>query len=207
MGKKLQQSDLPLVINNLKLFEHLGIDHARKSVVRVLCHCDVEFTARYSNIKSGTTKSCGCWNIEAIKQRNTIHGLSHDPRFQVWVDMNKRCHNSRDRNYKNYGGRGIYVCDEWRDNPKQFFEDMGERPEGATLDRIDNNKNYCKENCRWTSMAVQQNNKRTNKHLTIGGMTKTYAEWAKHAGLKKKTVTTRISRGVTGEAVIAPTKK
>jgi hypothetical protein len=88
MSRGLQQSDLPVVINNLKLFECLGTDHARKSVVRVLCHCGTEFTARYSNIRSGITKSCGCLRDARVGQMNRTHGKSRDPRFQVWVLKN-----------------------------------------------------------------------------------------------------------------------
>jgi hypothetical protein len=121
--------------------------------------------------------------------------------------MNKRCHNPRDRNYHHYGGRGIFVCDEWRHDPERFFLDMGEKPEGGTLDRIDNNKGYSKDNCRWVSMLVQQNNRRNNQHVTINGITKTYSEWARVAGVSKSTISHRVSKGMTGEAVIAPTKK
>ncbi len=108
--------------------------------------------------------------------------------------MRRRCHSAADPSYARYGGRGIAVCERWSAF-EHFLEDMGERPTGSTLDRIDNDGDYAPGNCRWASRKTQCNNRRTNRRVRIGDVTKTVAEWADGSGLARCTVKSRLQRG------------
>lgn len=142
----------------------------RKAVF--LCECGSEFEALISHVKSGNTKSCGCMKNELISNARTTHGLTHDPIFSKWVQMKKRCYNPNAADYKNYGGRGIIVCKEWRNDFLAFrnyiskLEGYGE--DGRSLDRIDNNGNYEPGNMRWATRHEQSVNQRMKKTNTSG---------------------------------------
>ena len=160
------------------------------------CDCGNEKDIRASELKQGDTRSCGCLRKEVIAKRNTTHGLYRHPLYVTWKDMCSRCNDSNATGYERYGGRGIKVCDRWSGTGgfPNFLEDMGERPEGTSLDRIDNNGNYCKENCRWFTPKGQHRNKRNNKLLTLNGEIKTLAEWSEELGISSDTITTRLTR-------------
>ena len=117
------------------------------------------------------------------------------PLYDVWRGIKQRCHNPRSKPYPQYGGRGIYVCDEWRASFAAFSQDMGERPEGYTLDRIDNNGPYSPENCRWTDWVTQQNNRRDNVTLTLGERTFSVSAWAKELNMSQATLWFRLKDG------------
>ena len=114
--------------------------------------------------------------------------------YFTWRNMRSRCLNSNHVAYYNYGGRGIKVCDEWRDSYDKFVEDMGESPVGMSLDRINNDGDYCKENCKWSTIKEQLNNQRRNRLVTNDGVTKTVAQWAEIYGLKYDTLSKRLDR-------------
>jgi len=115
------------------------------------CECDNITIKSRSNLISGQTQSCGCLRKESAakrgKERFTSHGFSHLRSYESWRKMMKRCYNKKDESYKYYGGRGITVCERWH-ILKNFLEDMGERPDGLSIERINNNNNYYKENCK-----------------------------------------------------------
>ena len=113
--------------------------------------------------------------------------------YLAWRGMRHRCINPKSAAWANYGGRGITVCETWKDSYDAFFADMGECPEGLSLDRIDVNKGYSPENCRWAGWDVQANNKRDNVHLTHNGETMTASQWAKHLGIKRDTLFRRLN--------------
>jgi hypothetical protein len=98
-----------------------------------------------------------------LTTKKECHGKTGTPEYKIWKDMIKRCNNPNDRSYSDYGGRGIFVCERWRNSFVAFLEDMGNRPEGAQIDQIDNSIGYCKENCRWTSCAKNNQNRRSTK--------------------------------------------
>lgn len=123
------------------------------------------------------------------------HGCTHHPMYHIWNSMMRRCLQPHHHAYKDYGGRGITVDLEWHD-PNQFIADMGNTYRGGlTLDRIDNDKGYCKDNCRWSDRVIQANNKRGNKKITICGETKNLAEWLRQYGIKKPTYQKRRRKG------------
>lgn len=128
----------------------------------------------------------------------------HYAEQKTWYSMCERCNNPRCPAYSHYGERGIKVCNRWNcgiDGFYNFLEDMGKRPNGTTLDRIDVNGDYCPENCRWADNITQQNNKRNNRLMTISGETKTVTQWAREYGVSVPTVFSRIRRGEGGERI------
>lgn len=114
--------------------------------------------------------------------------------YFAWRSMRSRCHNKNNPSYAHYGGRGIIVCHAWNTSYDQFVADMGEAPEGMSLDRIDNNGNYTPKNCRWASIETQLNNQRRNRRLTLNGRTQTMAQWAKELGISADTLHKRLTR-------------
>lgn len=171
--------------------------------INLVCRCDCGNTVKilpYQFVNGGV-KSCGCIRGEKRK----THGLSKDPLYGEWVAMVRRCHNPSSYNYGRYGGRGIVVCDEWRSSPAAFFDwvkQTGGRPEGMTLDRIDNNGPYAPWNCRWATSETQQCNRRANITLTYKGETKCLSEWAKEIGVCHETLRGRYKAGWTPEEII-----
>jgi len=154
------------------------------------CKCGNYTTVQSDNLKSGHTKSCGCLNKENIYK----HGYTNTDIHNIWKEMIQRCTNSNHKSYKNYGGRGICICKAWL-KFENFLKDMGEKPDGLTLDRIDNNGDYCKENCRWATRQQQNTNYRRNRMITINNQTKCITEWCDIFGLNRQTVYGRLRRG------------
>jgi hypothetical protein len=130
------------------------------------CDCGAERVVRGGDLRSGHSTSCGCRSRELFVERNTKHGHARrgnlTQAYHCWVSMHQRCDNPRNRNYANYGGRGITVCERWK-TFVNFLADMGEPPPGMSLDRVDNNGNYEKSNCRWTTRIQQNRNQRRGK--------------------------------------------
>jgi len=151
-------------------------------------------------LKVGDKKSCGCKTGEMIAKANTVHGHTwaggRSPTNHSYKTMKSRSTNPNDPNYSEYGGRGIWVCDQWlgENGFVQFLKDMGERPEGTTLDRIDVNGGYCPENCRWADAQTQQGNRRNNIMVKIDGKSVCLAEAARIVGINENTLYGRVIR-------------
>lgn len=136
-----------------------------------LCHCDCGYESfvNITQLRDGTSRSCGCWRAEYISQSKIRHGhcanrKEYTPEYTVWRRMKAYCHNPRNRNYADYGGRGIFVCQKWRDSFQAFLDDMGHKPHpNLTLDRTNNDGPYAPGNCRWATYADQLNNRRPCK--------------------------------------------
>lgn len=147
-------------------------------------------------MKRGHTKSCGCLVYKNSIVSNLQHGYWNTAIYQAWINMKQRCINKNNPQYKNYGGRGIKVCEAWL-KFENFFEDMGKQPEGMSLDRIDNDGDYCKENCRWITQGEQMRNTRRNITITIDNVTKCLKEWCKIYKIRYGKVLYRIHHGWT----------
>lgn len=169
----------------------------RKTRWMCLCDCGNYAIAQASQLKSGNTKSCGCRKIEAAKEnaaKNVKHGEIHTRLYGIWAGIKARCYGPYMQDYKNYGGRGITMCDEWRYNYVAFRDwalSHGYRDD-LTIDRIDVNGNYCPENCRWITVKEQCNNTRVNRYITIDGVTKTKTQWAEQYGMSQETLGYRL---------------
>lgn len=161
------------------------------------CYCGNEFRTQAQHINSGHTKSCGCHKLKQMSKvgKKHTHNKSYHRLYSVWNAMIQRCTNINSKDYKNYGERGITICNEWL-NIENFINDMDKTySKGLTIDRINVNGNYCKENCRWTDRNIQANNTRTNRFITYKGKTLTLQQWARESGIKRETIAHRLNKG------------
>lgn len=134
------------------------------------CFCGKKFISRVEAIKSGRTLSCGCLRIERLRKKIVKHGLCGTHEYQAWQSMKDRCNNKNNSEYKNYGERGISVCNEWQASFSAFINDMGKKPTSKhEIDRIDNSKGYFKKNCRWATKSENMRNARTSRTWFIHG--------------------------------------
>jgi hypothetical protein len=161
------------------------------------CRCDCGSEARVpaGRLRSGQ-QSCGCKKSEDAKKKATTHGLSKgNAEYKAWCHIKDRCHNPTNKSYARYGGRGIVVCDRWRDNFETFLADMGPRPSSRhSIERVNNDGPYSAENCRWATPTEQNNNKRSNKHVEAFGRRQTLAQWARELGVGYSMLQQRIYR-------------
>ena len=160
-----------------------------------LCVCDCGNTvlAKVPMLNNGRTNNCGCMTSSKISKAGTKHGLSNTRLNGIWRKMKDRCNNPKCPSYKNYGGRGINVCDEWQ-SFEPFYEwaiNNGYRDD-LTIDRVDVNGNYEPQNCRWADYKTQANNTRRNVYLSYQGETKTLAEWVEITGISRSALEWRI---------------
>lgn len=161
------------------------------------CRCDCGNTVIVSgqSLKSGNTLSCGCLRKEKMHQEKLKHGHSGTRLYKIWKDINKRCANPRHNRYARYGGRGIAVCEEWKNDFAAFhaWAISSGYEDGLTIERKDNDGNYCPENCCWATREAQANNKSTSHKITYKGETKTIAEWSRVVGINQRTLYDRIN--------------
>jgi hypothetical protein len=143
----------------LVVLEYRGSDRGNTPFWLCQCDCGEQTVTRGNSLRSGGAKSCGCWYREAIGHRARTHGHYTTRTYSSWVNMIQRCTNPKSTGYKNWGGRGITVCERWR-SFVNFLADMGERPLKTSLDRRENDKGYFKENCRWATPKEQLENRR-----------------------------------------------
>ena len=163
----------------------------KTNIAKCICDCGKETDILLGSIRLGRQISCGCYLKNRISPK-LKHGKTNSRIYSIWHGMKDRCNNPTSDNYKNYGGRGIGVCEQWLDSFETFMFDMGEPLDGMTLDRIDNSKGYYKENCRWATKKQQGRNRRTNRLFTINGETKPLIEWCEQFDIKFSTVLRRL---------------
>lgn len=172
-----------------------------------ICTCGHTATSAASALKQGNTQSCGCLREERKLQSKITHGMSYTSLYAAWHSMKSRCLNPKAQQWRNYGGRGITVCEEWLIFPS-FMKDMGPswRP-GLSLNRKDNNAGYFKENCTWSTIEEQSNNTRRSHFVEYQGETRTIMEWSRHFGIGWSTIKERIRRGWPSEKLFTPVRK
>lgn len=168
------------------------------------CTCGKQHQARIKNVRNGKTSSCGCLHSEILAERNTKHGLSkkHPLAYRSWKDLRQRCTNENHKDFKDYGGRGIFVCKEW-DSFETFFNDMQDRCENQSIDRIDVNDGYHVNNCRWANSTQQAQNKRNNNNIMIDGKLVVITQLARDCGIDRKTIAYRLKVGKTIDEAIS----
>lgn len=184
------------------------VTNETKNGVFWLCKCDCgnESVVKASNLRSGSTKSCGCIRKKTIPSFR--HGMSRTRMYGIWGGMKDRCSNPKYHGYMNYGGRGISVCEDWKEFTNFYEWSMSNGyQDNLSLDRIDVNGNYEPSNCRWTTMMVQSNNKRNNRFIEYNGERKTLKEWSRETGLSDACISERLKFGWSiEEAITIPSK-
>ncbi len=183
----------------------LSRESSKRNNAMWLCQCDCGNKKIVSghDLRSGHTRSCGCLSRERTSKINRTHGMSCLKAYGVWHDMIARCLNKKNKSYHNYGGRGIAVCDRWL-RFENFYKDMGNPPEGLTLERVDNSKGYFPKNCNWVTQKEQTNNSRKNIVITYEGQKRTMTQWAEALGMKTATLSYRIKHWPIKKAFIQP---
>ncbi len=173
------------------------------------CDCGNNVVVDGRHLRSGGTKSCGCYRNERIKKTNSTHGLRQNRIYSIWRNMLNRCKLKTNKAYTDYGARGIKVCEDWL-KFEGFYNwaiNNGYN-EKLTIERINNNGNYEPNNCKWATMEEQGNNKRNNKIIDINGIKKTFAKWCKEYNIKEYVVRNRLKYGwATIEAFSIPVRK
>ncbi len=169
------------------------------------CVCGNIKNYKLNLLRRGESKSCGCKRIERFIKQNTRHNLSRTKIYTIWTAMKQRCLNVNHKHYSSYGGRGIDIHSDWL-NVQNFIKWAKENgyKEGLTLDRIDVNKGYNKDNCRWVTMTVQCRNKRDNVFYEFNGKNQCVADWAKDLSINHTTLTKRINRWGLEKALTTP---
>lgn len=191
MKKRIDMTGMQF--GRLTVLSHAGKDKYGNALWVCRCDCGIEKTSNGAMLRQGKAVSCGCLHSEITSKRMKVeavkHGMHNTPTYYSWQNMMTRCNNPNYKQYKDYGGRGIKVCERWHDFAK-FYEDMGEKPVDTSLDRKDNEGDYAPDNCRWATQEEQLYNRRAT--IEWGG--KTLLEWHKETGMNYYTMYSRIKR-------------
>ncbi len=182
-------------------------DDRRRGTLLWLCRCDCgnQHKTIAASLVAGRTRSCGCLAAELAAARTRTHGGYWKRAHSSWTQIKQRCNNPNNPRFADYGGRGIKVCERW-EKFETFFADMGERPAGFSIERLDNDKGYEPSNCKWASRSEQNNNRRALKRMSVefnGEVLLTHV-LAKRFGLHPSTISNRFKRGLRGDALVAP---
>lgn len=186
----------------LTVITRAGSDKRGEAVWSCVCDCGKPKTTTGNRLRKGLAASCGCLSIERTVSMNKTHGKTNSRVYRIWNSMLQRCANQKNLSFKHYGGRGIKVCERWHDFTL-FLADMGEPPQGLSIDRINNNGDYEPGNCRWASNDDQANNKRSSRRICLGGITLTLTQHINRSGLVRETVYKRLQSGFSIEDALA----
>lgn len=168
---------------------------SRNSKWSCACSCGNTFVAYGHHLRSGATKSCGCLEKELRAQVHITHGMTYSREYASWCAAKNRCFNPSAEGFKYYGGRGITMAPCWADSFQQFLKDMGPRPKGTSLNRINNDGNYEPDNAEWSTAIEQARNTRKNATYSNGQETITLSEWAERTGIPYSTLRSRHRKG------------
>lgn len=208
MGK-LQKIPVGAKFNHLTIIEEAGwVEYAtqRTKLVRAKCDCGGYIICPLNRIKTGNTKSCGCICLRAKYSGVTNKGKIYKQIQNMYHHMNRRCYDSGNNRFNRYGGRGITVCEEWRNDFQTFYFWVIKNGynEGLQIDRMDNNGNYCPENCRFVTASQNSRNTSRSRNIEINGIIKTLVEWAEISGIKQETLGRRVKNGWMGDKLLMP---
>ena len=179
---------------NLVAIEPVGKNSQGGTLWLCKCDCGNYHTTLITYLTTGDCKSCGCTTYKKIKEMRTKHGMVNTRIYRIWQNMKNRCRHPNNPRYKDYGARGITYCEEWeRFEPFYKWAQETGYNDNLTIERIDNNKGYSPDNCRWATKEEQQYNKRTTHYLTYKGETKSMAEWSKIMNVNLQTLASRIN--------------
>lgn len=172
-----------------------------------ICRCDcgnITEPIRSHNLRYGDTTSCGCIHKEITSKRSTVHGLRKTKLYSIWTNMKRRCNDINASRYERYGGRGITVCEEWKNDFRAFYDWAMSNgySEELTIDRIDVNGNYEPLNCRWVDMKTQQSNRSDNVKVEYNGSLITIARLSELCGIKQATLYKRFHKGLRGDLLL-----
>lgn len=176
----------------------------KNSYWKCICECGKVVIVSYANLMRGKTKSCGCLNKELTIKRNLIHGKTNTRLYRIWENMRTRCYNSKTINFHLYGGRGIKVCEEWKNDFISFYNwaMYNGYKKGLSIDRIDNDGNYEPKNCRWATEKQQSRNTRTNRLIKIRGEIHCFSEWVEKLKLTQSALRYRINKNWSEERIL-----
>jgi hypothetical protein len=182
--------------HSLTAIEPVGKNASGTVIWKCACDCGVEIETAGGNLRAGRVTSCGCLLRKQRAKNATTHGRTGTKEHKAWTSVIQRCQNQKNPGYSGYGGRGIEVCDRWKNSFENFLTDMGEAPSKAlSIDRIDNDKDYEPSNCKWSTRLEQQSNLRSNIYFAHDGLKLHLSEWARRLSISIKTVGTRRARG------------
>lgn len=164
------------------------------------CKCGTQRAVEQSSLVSKASKSCGCLQRENASKSSTTHKLCKTAEYRLWQNIKDRCSNEKNPNFQYYGGRGIFVCDKWKNSFESFYHDIvseiGKKPsKNVSLDRKNNDKGYRPKNVRWADTTQQANNKRNNHRLTFKNETLSLRQWGRKLGIDARTLHTRLKLG------------
>ena len=169
------------------------------------CVCGTERPVRSCHLVGGRSTNCGCIKAKDLGDRRRTHGGSEGALYALWCGMKARCENPNHDSYHNYGGKGVVVCPEWRDDFGAFVRDMGARPSDKhSVERVDGNGLYASWNCRWATAKEQANNMSRNRLIIVGGEKMTMALAAERFGINYGTLKTRLNKGIAPDAAVLP---
>lgn len=181
----------------LTLLYRVGKNRWGDPIFKFKCDCGNEKDILYGSVRRGKTVSCGCYNMTKninISPTTKTHGEAGTPDYMIWASIKSRCYCETNKDYNNYGARGIKVCDRWKESYENFIKDMGHRQSfDYSIEREDVNGDYCPENCYWLLKSLQAKNRRNNTELEYKGKVKILQEWADEVGIKPSTISKRIN--------------
>ena len=180
----------------LTVISKAGRNKHGKQLFECKCACGNKTTVERGSIRSGNTKSCGCYKQEMAIKANRTHGMTNTPLYNSWRAMQERCNNPNASNYKIYGGRGVAICSEWLEfEPFARWAMANGFQPGLWIERIDNNGNYEPSNCKWATREEQSNNRRNNHMVTFRSKTMSIAQWSRVTGIRYSTLRSRFNDG------------